>query len=186
MGTRRIRRIAKVASASVEASPLAMFVARRHWTVERNSRRYEVDMADEYFLGHRVVRVNGEVAYEGRTVLSDHTGAYQFDLGGSPAFLRIRTNGFTYSYDLIVDGRSFETGKPLELKGQDLRPHSSPSLTILSGVFFGGLLVFGVFFVGERLTTDAAVAVAGLDAEGIIAAKRVEHHRNGDSYLLEY
>ena len=54
--------------------------ARRAWDIERNGRTYRVEMEDEYFLGRRMVRVDGNVVYFGRTVLSDHSGAYQFDL----------------------------------------------------------------------------------------------------------
>ena len=125
-------------------------------------------MEDEYFFGRRVVRVDGNVAYTGRTVLADHSGAYQFDLGGEPAFLRISTNGFRYFYELVT--QPFPNAAARERRNTKGLVQAPPSL---AGV--GVLVLFGlamaatlVLLADGRLWREPLVAVAGVSVDAVI------------------
>jgi len=148
-----------------------MPVARRQWTVDRAGRTYHVDMADEYFLGERVVRVDGHVAYRGRTMLSDHSGIYEFDLGSAPAFFEIKTNGLRYFYDLIVDGISMNSGTRV-----DDTPVAIPTSTanaIVGFVATLGLVAAFVVLAGPRLWADARIAVDGVTTDAQVTSKTI-------------
>jgi hypothetical protein len=139
-------------------------------------------MEDEYFFGRRVVRVNGRVVHSGRTVLSDHSGRYQFDLAGEPAFLKISTNGFRYYYDLVtqpsVKAGSRE-GPPMELV------QSPPSLatSAVSAAVALALAAALVFLADGRLWREPAVAFAGVPVDATVTratittreARRIEY-----------
>ncbi len=121
-------------------------------------------MADEYFLGERVVRVDGNVAYHGRTVLSDHSGVYPFDLGGAPASLEIRTNGFVYRYDLVVDGLSVSAGKRADAAAA--APLRTPALQRPIVATVGSVIAALVLGVagGQQLWSIAQNAMSGANA----------------------
>jgi hypothetical protein len=147
---------------------VGLTTARRDWTVTRNGRTYRVEMEDEYFFGRRVIRVNGNVAYSGRTVLSDHSGAYQFDLGGEPAFLKISTNGFRYYYDLVTQpSTSAESGKgpsPKELAQQ------SPNLaeSAVSVVVAVAMAAALALLADGRLWREPLVTFAGVPVDAVV------------------
>ena len=157
--------------------------ARRAWDIERNGRTYRVEMEDEYFLGRRMVRVDGNVVYFGRTVLSDHSGAYQFDLGGEPAFLKISTNGFRYYYDLVTQP-SVGTA-PLGGPNAKELAQASPSLTGIAVLVVFGLATAAtlVLLADGRLWREPVVAVAGVPVDATVTrattttsdARRIEY-----------
>jgi hypothetical protein len=149
-------------------SAVGLTTARRSWTVNRNGRTYRIDMEDEYFFGHRVVRVNGNVAYSGRTVLSDHSGAYQFDLGGEPAFLKISTNGFRYYYDLVTQpsasAESRRGPSPKELAQQP--PNlAEGAVSVVVAIAMAAALVL---LADGRLWREPLVAVAGVPVDAVV------------------
>lgn len=125
-------------------------------------------MEDEYFFGRRVVRVNGNVVHSGRTVLSDHSGAYQFDLAGEPAFLKISTNGFRYYYDLVTQpsasAGSREGAKP---KGLVQKPPSLATSAV-SVVVALALAAALVFLADGRVWREPAVAIAGVPVDAVV------------------
>ena len=135
------------------------------WDVERDGKKYRVEMEDEYFFGRRVVRVDGVVAYSGRTVLSDHSGAYQFDLGGRPAFLKISTNGFTYSYDLVTDVPNISTPRRSTAGPVSLTQRAPTIGAIVALLAFGlGALVAIDLTADGRAWREPAVALLGTPA----------------------
>jgi uncharacterized protein DUF3592/FAIM1 (Fas apoptotic inhibitory molecule) protein len=155
--------------------------ARQAWSIERNGRTYRVEMEDEYFFGRRVVRVNGTVVHSGRTVLSDHSGAYQFDLAGETAFLKISTNGFRYYYDLVTQPSLHTASRegPRELAQEP------PSLTgIVALVVFALAMAAALALLADgRLWREPVVAVAGVQVDAIVTraatttsdARRIEY-----------
>jgi len=158
--------------------------ARRAWSIDRNGRTYQIEMEDEYFFGRRVVRVDGNLVYAGRTVLADHSGAYQFDLGGAPAFLKISTNGFRYYYDLVTEpspGTALRPGpNPKEVT------QAPPSLAgIAALVAYGLAIAAALILLGDgRLWREPVVAVAGVPVDATVTraitttsdARRIEYH----------
>lgn len=125
-------------------------------------------MEDEYFFGRRVVRVNGNVAYSGRTVLSDHSGAYQFDLGGEPAFLKISTNGFRYYYDLVTQA-SGSAGPRTGPQPKELVQHPPSLATVAVAVLVGLALAAALAFLADgRLWREPTVALAGLPLDAAV------------------
>jgi len=147
---------------------VAFTTARRAWNIERNGRTFRVEMEDEYFFGRRVVRVDGNVAYTGRTVLADHSGAYQFDLGGEPAFLRISTNGFRYFYDLVTQP-SLSTAARESANAKELvqAPPSLAGIAVL--VLFGlAMVAMLVLLADGRLWREPVVAVAGVSIDAVV------------------
>jgi uncharacterized protein DUF3592/FAIM1 (Fas apoptotic inhibitory molecule) protein len=146
---------------------MGLTTAKRSWDVERDGKRYRVEMEDEYFLGRRVVRVNDEVAYTGRTVLADHSGAYEFDLAGRPAFLKIRTNGIRYFYDLVTDSLAAEPTRPIDPKDLVQRP---PNLVAAAAQFLisVSIAVGLVILTDGRLYSEPLVAVAGAPVDAVV------------------
>jgi hypothetical protein len=144
---------------------------------------YRVEMEDEYFLGRRVIRVDGNVAYSGRTVLSDHSGAYQFDLGGEPAFLKISTNGFRYYYDLVTQPPPGTAPMGGALAKELVQ--APPSLTGIAALVVSGLAMAAtlVLLADGRLWRDPAVAVAGIPADAIVTRATIT---TSDARRIEY
>lgn len=64
--------------------------------------------------GKRSIRVDGrEAPLSGKDQGSffDLGGSVRVPVGSSTGIVHIRAHGFSYSYDLVVDGRSVETGQ---------------------------------------------------------------------------
>ena len=169
-----------------------MFVARRKWTVVRSGRTFHIESADEYFFGERVVRVDGAIAYRGRTVLSDHSGAYQFDLGGGPAYFHISSNGLRYFYDLIIDGRSVDTGQAVPIPdGYIGAEPAARDVIVIDVAILAAVVVCAVLFspVASRdvraLILLIAIAAAGA-VSSVWSIRNVIHHRRVMRKLREF
>ena len=162
---------------------MGLTTARRTWNVERNGTTYRVEMEDEYFFGRRVVRVNGNVAYSGRTVLSDHSGAYQFDLGGEPAFLKISTNGFRYYYDLVT--QPFGTAELRKVPNPKELVQQPPSLagSAVSVAFALAIAAALAFGYDGRLWREPTVAFAGVPLDATITRATITDR---DARHIEY
>ncbi len=134
-------------------------------------------MEDEYFLGKRVVRVDGHIAYQGRTILSDHSGLYEFDLGGGPAFLHIRTNGFRYFYDVIIDERSISTGAPLDIE-LARQPPSSTTEQLIGGLAVMISVLVLLLFAGPQIWNDVRLTVDGKIVDANVISRTIVPGRN--------
>ncbi|HEY6958561.1 MAG TPA: DUF3592 domain-containing protein [Candidatus Limnocylindria bacterium] len=160
-------------------------VARRHWDVVRDGRTYRVDMEDEYFLGKRVVRVDGRVAYEGRQVLSDHSGTYEFDLGGAPAFLRISTpDMIRYRYELLAgDGVAPSDASSGAPDSRDLVQRYPTLLSSLGAIPMIAITIAVLALAGEgRLWKDPVLLVTGLDTQARVTSVQTPR----GAHLLHY
>lgn len=72
---------------------------------DEDLRRYAVELDHGFWMGKRVITVNGREVVRERKLLGFDTGSqHGFDVDGHAALLRIRTNGMTYAFDLYVDG----------------------------------------------------------------------------------
>jgi hypothetical protein len=81
-------------------------VGRRHWEFDLADGHHVVDLVHRYFLGTRTRVVDGTKTLQRTFPFTNHAGEHAFPLPGHDARLRITTNGVTYDYDLVVDGRA--------------------------------------------------------------------------------
>lgn len=65
-------------------------------------------MQHSYFGGKRVISVDGVMIVNERKVV-DFGTRHPFSIGGHHCTVVISTNGFTYNYDLLVDGQSMRS-----------------------------------------------------------------------------
>jgi predicted Zn-dependent protease len=85
-------------------------VGRKRWTVDLEDAVHTVEFSDGYWTGKRTIQVDGLPIVQERKFLRLQPFDTPFNLVGHNCAIRTSTNGFTYSYDLIVDGRSLATG----------------------------------------------------------------------------
>ena len=85
---------------------------KKTWTVQLEDGSHTVELSRSVWSGKRIVRVDGQTVFENRPRLD--TGRDDaFQIGSHAAVLHSRTNGFTYNFDLSIDGRSVTTGQPV-------------------------------------------------------------------------
>lgn len=86
-------------------------MAKRQWTVQLEDGIHTIELDHKYWSGKRLITVDGAVVYEGRQTFIDFGSTHPINVAGKPGFIRIETNGLTFSYDAAVGGRSLTTGK---------------------------------------------------------------------------
>lgn len=69
------------------------------WTVNFPDGQHTIELEHGYFSGKKVISVDGRVVHESKN-LFDMGGNYPILVARQPCTVVIRTNGFTYSYDL--------------------------------------------------------------------------------------
>ena len=89
-------------------------MAEKTWTFDLEDGSHTVELEHGTISGKRVIRVDGEVVEES-TQLIDMGSIHPFEINAHRGSVVIRTNGITFSYDAVLDGRSLETGKPVAL-----------------------------------------------------------------------
>lgn len=83
-------------------------MASRRWEVQLEDGPHTVELEHGYVSGRREIRVDGrEVAVVGQGMV-DFGGEHPIAIGSHQGVVRISTNGLTFSYELIVDGRGVE------------------------------------------------------------------------------
>ena len=70
---------------------------------DEDLRRYTVELEHAVLSGDRRIMVNGREVFHGGKFF-DTGGEHAFDVDGHSARLRISSNGFSYVYNLLVDG----------------------------------------------------------------------------------
>jgi hypothetical protein len=85
-------------------------VAKRRWQFNLDGEHHVVEFEHGYFRGTRTFIVDGVRTIEPGRPFMDHSGEYPLAVGSRRAMLQISTDGFRYSYDLAIDGRSLATG----------------------------------------------------------------------------
>jgi len=79
-------------------------MAARRWDFrDEDLRRYSVEIEHAVLSGDRRIIVNGREVFHGGRFF-DTSGEHAFDVDGHSARLRIGSNGFGYTYQLLVDG----------------------------------------------------------------------------------
>jgi hypothetical protein len=72
---------------------------------------HTVELDKRWASGKRIIHVDGQIVLESERVWMDTGSDDEFQLGSHECVIHRRTNGFTGSYDLSIDGRSVQTGK---------------------------------------------------------------------------
>lgn len=85
-------------------------MGRKRWTIRLEDVPHSVEIDDGYWSGKRTIRVDGEPVVHERKFFRLWPFDTPFKLAEHVCAIRTSTNGITYSYDLIVDGRSQTTG----------------------------------------------------------------------------
>lgn len=79
-------------------------MATKRWDFrDEDLRRYSVELEHAVLTGDRRILVNGREVFHGGKFF-DTAGEHPFDVDGHGARLRIGSNGFGYTYSLVVDG----------------------------------------------------------------------------------
>src|SRR5437867_13045644 len=87
-------------------------MARRRWEFDLGDGHHLVELDHRYFIGTLRITVDGVTTTQRGRPFMDHSGVYPFQIGARQADVRISTDGFHYYYDVTIDGRSVESGKP--------------------------------------------------------------------------
>src|SRR5881398_2754479 len=79
-------------------------MATKRWDFrDEDLRRYSVEIEHRVLSGDRRIIVNGREVFHGGKFF-DTAGDHAFDIDGHSARVRIGSNGFGYTYNLVVDG----------------------------------------------------------------------------------
>ncbi len=160
-------------------------MARRRWEFDTDNRRHVVEFEHGYFSGKRKITVDGNTTTERGRPFMDHSGQYPIRLEGHGAAIWVSTNGFTYSYDLIVDGRSVTTGRTAPR--QPRPPLGGPLQMQLLGILAALVAVPLVLFAWNQGFNEYRYRNAGATAIAVVEAKSTSTgSRSGTTYLLSY
>jgi hypothetical protein len=85
---------------------------RKVWNLRLDDGFHSVALDHGVWFGERTITVDGQVVERTRTGL-DFGSQHPIEIAGYPGTVIIRSNGLTYTYDLIVNGRSLRTGQPV-------------------------------------------------------------------------
>src|SRR3989442_1986829 len=159
-------------------------MARRHWEFDLADGRHVVDLVHSYVIGKRTITVDGTTTTQRAWPLTNHAGEYKFPFGSHDARVRIRTNGFTYSYDLVVDGHEITSGQGT---GAVARPGiGGPGSQRLAGAIIVLIAIPSLAFVGKGAYDEYRYHTASATAVGTGQDKRIVTGRSLDSYRLTY
>jgi hypothetical protein len=117
-------------------------VARRRWEFDLDDGHHVVDLEHGYFLGARRITVDGSTTIESGRAFMDHSGEYPLAVGSRRAMLQISTDGFRYSYDLAIDGRSLATGAPAPPPRPPIGPLQQQALGVGLAIWTAVLVPF--------------------------------------------
>jgi hypothetical protein len=159
-------------------------VARKHWEFDLDDEHHVVDLVHGYFLGTRTFVVDGARTVQRAMPFTDHSGEYRFPLTGHDARLRVTTNGFTYSHDLVIDGQSISTGAAstsvARPKMVGIRSQRGVGLLLLV------IMVPMAVFVSIGAYNEYRYQTASATAVGVVQDKRIIDGRYGSTYELRY
>ena len=159
-------------------------MARKRWEFDLADGHHVVDLVHGYFLGTRTFVVDGTRSVQRAMPFTDHSGEYPFPFAGHDARLRVTTNGFTYSHDLVIDGRSIGSA---DSPTSPARPKMN-GLRSQRGVGFF-LLVIAVplaIAVSVGAYDEYRYHTASTTAVGVVQDKRIISGRYGPTYELSY
>jgi len=158
-------------------------VAKRRWEFDLDDGHHVVEFEHGYFRGKRKFVVDGVPYSEPGRPFMDHSGQYPVRLEGHRAAVWISTNGFTYRYDLVVEGRSVTSG------GEPTRPRppvGTPRQNQIVGLVFVAIGIVLVGFSYRAAWDEYQLHTASATAAATVDAKSTGSTRSGTIYYLSY
>jgi hypothetical protein len=76
-------------------------MARREWTIDVGGVPHSVELEHGQMSSRRVIRVDGQVVAEAKGKFIDWGSDHPVTIAGSQYVIAIRSNGFSYRYDLV-------------------------------------------------------------------------------------
>jgi hypothetical protein len=159
-------------------------VARKRWEFDLDDGHHVVDLVHGCFVGTRTFVVDGTKVVQRAMPFTDHSGEYPFPMTGHDARLRVMTNGFTYSYDLVIDGRSISTGAASTSVARPKIVGISSQRGV--GILLLVLMVPMAVFVSVGAYDEYRYHTASTTAVGVVLDKRIIDGRYGPTYELSY
>jgi hypothetical protein len=159
-------------------------VAHRRWEFDLEDRRHVVEFEHGYFTGKRKITIDETTTVERGRPFMDHSGQYPIRLEGHGAAIWISTNGFTYSYDLVVDGRSITSGKTAPR--QPRPPLGGPKQMQILGAVLAVVAIPLAFVTWTQGFDEYRYRTASVAASGTVESKSTVSGRYGPTYYLSY
>jgi hypothetical protein len=143
-------------------------MAQKSWSFQLEDGTHTIDLEHGYWSGKRKIRLDGKLLQESSKVqhfLFDTGSETPFQINGHSGNVLVRTNGITFSYDVILDGRSLGTGQ--QVKPSTPRPGWSWLFIIACGVIpivsLGGVIpvIIGIggAFGCARISRNASFSI---------------------------
>jgi hypothetical protein len=159
-------------------------VSRHRWEFDLEDGRHIVEFVQGYFLGNREIMVDGTTTTERGRPFVDHSGQYPIRLEGHGAAVWVTTNGFTYSFDLVVDGRSVTSGRTAT---RETRPkEGSPQYALAGGTVLMLLALPFIAFPGKGVYDEYRYRTASVTSAGIVDGKSTSAGRYGTNFYVSY
>jgi hypothetical protein len=159
-------------------------VSRHHWQFDLEDGRHIVEFEQGYFLGNRKITVDGAKTTERGRPFMDHSGQYPVRLEGHGAAVWVTTNGFTYQFDLVVDGKSVTSGKTATRVPRP--PLGGPSQMKALGLLCLVVAVPLAFIAWSQGFDEYRYQNASLTASGVVEDKWTSTGRSSTTYHLSY
>jgi hypothetical protein len=159
-------------------------VSRHRWEFDLEDGRHIVEFQQGYFLGNRKITVDGAKTTERGRPFMDHSGQYPVRLDGHGAAVWVTTNGFTYAFDLVVDGKSVTSGRTATRVPRP--PLGGPRQMQALGVVAAVIAIPLAFVAWSQGFDEYRYQNASATASGVIEAKSTSTGRYSTSYLLSY
>lgn len=89
-------------------------MAKKSWSFQLEGGTHTIDLEHGYWSGKRKIYLDGTLIHESfktQLLLFDTGSEIPFQIGEHSGSVIIRTNGIIFSYDVVLDGRSLETGQ---------------------------------------------------------------------------
>ena len=159
-------------------------MSRHHWEFDLEDGRHIVEFEQGYFLGNRKITVDGTTTTERGRPFMDHSGQYPIRLEGHGAAVWVTTNGFTYAFDLVVDGKSVTSGRTATRVPRP--PLGGPRQMQVLGAVAAVIAIPLAFTAWSQGFDEYRYQNASATASGVVEAKSTSAGRYGTSYLLSY
>jgi hypothetical protein len=85
-------------------------MARRIWNVSVENVDHTIEIRHSYLSGKKSLFLDGKQVLQTNEDIIRFKLDLRFAIGTHPCFVRIKPNGITYDYELVVDGISTQTG----------------------------------------------------------------------------
>lgn len=122
-------------------------MAKKVWIIELDDEKHKIELEHGYFLGKRMIYLDGKlIEYRGYS-LADSGSKNYFNINSHQLIVLITCGfKFSYSFDLIIDGVSVETGLPVETENLYVYDNSLEFYIIMVSL----ILLFVIIFFNAK------------------------------------